>query len=300
MLRLLPIFALLAFAVPVRAVGDSGHIVYAKATIVADLADADADGLADVTERQLGTDPANADTDGDGLTDGDEEILVNTSALVADTDGDGFGDGIEVAAGSGPTAASSFPVTVAGTVSNAVTVLSGPLVCRLVPSDPERYECVTNNAAAGRVNREFVASGDFAPFAFTNAAACNVAFRIEAWADANGNGERDEWEPQGDCEFADGVPASVSDVAVRLTVDAMVGADCLIVFDADDGLGTISPLLCRPGGVCKLPKNTMMPPVGRAHFAGWRCSNGRRYDDEMLVFNLAKPGEVIKMTAIWE
>ena len=47
MLRLLPIFALVAFAVPVRAVGDGGHIVYAKATIVADMTDTDGDGLAD-------------------------------------------------------------------------------------------------------------------------------------------------------------------------------------------------------------------------------------------------------------
>ena len=85
MLRLLSIFALVALVVPVRAVGDSGHIVYAKATIVADLADTDGDGLADATEQQIKTDPANPDTDGDGLTDGDEEILAGSSALVVDT-----------------------------------------------------------------------------------------------------------------------------------------------------------------------------------------------------------------------
>ena len=41
------------------------------------------------------------------------------------------------------------------------------------------------------------------------------------------------------------------------------------------------------------------PPAGK-RFAGWACSNGRRYDDGMLVFNLAQPGETVTMTAIWE
>ena len=41
------------------------------------------------------------------------------------------------------------------------------------------------------------------------------------------------------------------------------------------------------------------PPAGK-RFAGWACSNGRRYDDGMLVFDLAKPGETVTMTAIWE
>jgi hypothetical protein len=40
-------------------------------------ADGDRDGLADNVERQLGTDPANPDTDGDGLLDGWEVYGVN-------------------------------------------------------------------------------------------------------------------------------------------------------------------------------------------------------------------------------
>ena len=40
-------------------------------------ADGDGDGLADNVERQLGTDPANPDTDGDGLLDGWEVYGVN-------------------------------------------------------------------------------------------------------------------------------------------------------------------------------------------------------------------------------
>ena len=52
------------------------------------------------------------------------------------------------------------------------------------------------------------------------------------------------------------------------------------------------------GKVFALPKG-LLPAAGR-RFAGWACSNGRRYDDGMLVFDLAKPGETVTMTAIWE
>lgn len=33
---------------------------------------------------------------------------------------------------------------------------------------------------------------------------------------------------------------------------------------------------------------------------GWACLNGRRYDDGMLVFNLAPLGETVTMDAVWE
>ena len=41
------------------------------------------------------------DTDGDGLTDG-EEINIGTDPTLADTDGDGVSDGVEVSLGSNP------------------------------------------------------------------------------------------------------------------------------------------------------------------------------------------------------
>ena len=58
--------------------------------------DSDGDGIPDVIELQIGTDPFNPDTDGDGLTDGQEYYEYNTDPLVADTDGDGLSDGDEV------------------------------------------------------------------------------------------------------------------------------------------------------------------------------------------------------------
>jgi outer membrane protein OmpA-like peptidoglycan-associated protein/opacity protein-like surface antigen len=74
--------------------------------------DKDMDGLGKCEEEKLGTDPNNPDTDGDGLTDGEEVHGVNvdlkvvgkpvqtklckTDPLNPDTDGDGLKDGEEV------------------------------------------------------------------------------------------------------------------------------------------------------------------------------------------------------------
>lgn len=64
--------------------------------------DEDGDNLTDVEEVLVyGTDPCNADTDGDGLSDS-EEILIGTDPLNADTDGDGLSDGDEVNSGTDP------------------------------------------------------------------------------------------------------------------------------------------------------------------------------------------------------
>jgi hypothetical protein len=58
--------------------------------------DSDGDGLTDGQEIALGTDPLNPDTDGDGLTDGQEVNTYHTDPLNPDTDGDGLTDGQEV------------------------------------------------------------------------------------------------------------------------------------------------------------------------------------------------------------
>ena len=67
------------------------------------LSDTDRDGLLDGEEiNQFNSDPTALDTDQDGLNDGDEIRIYNTSVNNADTDGDGFTDGEEVASGSNP------------------------------------------------------------------------------------------------------------------------------------------------------------------------------------------------------
>jgi alpha-tubulin suppressor-like RCC1 family protein len=65
--------------------------------------DSDGDGLLDVDELIMGTNPLDADTDDDGLIDGQEDSNHNgvvdvweTSPLIIDTDGDGLQDGTEL------------------------------------------------------------------------------------------------------------------------------------------------------------------------------------------------------------
>ncbi len=189
------------------------HVVYAKATIVESV-DSDSDGLADATEAAVGTDPDVADSDGDGLLDGDEEIFLNTSALVVDSDGDGFGDGLEVAAGSDPLSSDIVPVTISGTIVNG-TPLAGAVRANLFATNV--YDFVTNNTAAAQVSRAFSAEACPAAFTFTNATASGTSFRIEAWADVNGNGTQESWEPAGVYE-SDGVSApGVAGVEICLT-----------------------------------------------------------------------------------
>lgn len=57
--------------------------------------DTDGDGVWDLREAMIGTDPTNPDTDGDGLWDG-LECEAGTDPSSRDTDGDGLWDGQEV------------------------------------------------------------------------------------------------------------------------------------------------------------------------------------------------------------
>jgi outer membrane protein OmpA-like peptidoglycan-associated protein len=58
--------------------------------------DNDKDGLIKRVELEIGTDPENPDTDGDGLQDGEEVNTYKTDPLNGDSDADGLKDGEEV------------------------------------------------------------------------------------------------------------------------------------------------------------------------------------------------------------
>ncbi len=64
--------------------------------------DFDNDGLTNAKESQLGTDPTNRDSDLDGLTDGYEVNLYGTDPKKYDTDDDGISDAGEISLGSNP------------------------------------------------------------------------------------------------------------------------------------------------------------------------------------------------------
>jgi large repetitive protein len=69
-------------------------------------ADFDGDGLTNGEENDLGTDPSDADSDDDGLDDG-EEVDLGTDPLAADSDGDGLDDAAELDEGTDPLDADS-------------------------------------------------------------------------------------------------------------------------------------------------------------------------------------------------
>jgi hypothetical protein len=84
--------------------GYTGDVSFCEST------DVDGDGLLDVDEVVLGTDPTTPDTDGDGIDDGDEvaagddatyDVGLDTDATDSDTDGDRLSDG-DAQEGMGP------------------------------------------------------------------------------------------------------------------------------------------------------------------------------------------------------
>ncbi|RLF63300.1 MAG: hypothetical protein DRN30_06785 [Thermoplasmata archaeon] len=64
--------------------------------------DMDNDGLSNLEEYGLNSDPTNSDSDGDGLSDGDEVDIYGSSPTSGDSDGDSLLDGDEVNMGLSP------------------------------------------------------------------------------------------------------------------------------------------------------------------------------------------------------
>jgi hypothetical protein len=96
-------------------------------------ADIDGDGLSNVQETVLGTDPMKADTDGDGLTDAAEVNSHGTNPLLADTDGDGLTDGAEVNTyGTNPKISNKGDMAPSGITDGMVNVADLMMLMRFV------------------------------------------------------------------------------------------------------------------------------------------------------------------------
>jgi hypothetical protein len=111
--------------------------------------DPDHDGLTNLEEYQYGTDPNNPDTDGDGLSDGDEVHVYHTNPLLWDTDGDGISDGVEVRTGSDPLDVHSFNLA-AALSSITVSPASFKLVFNTVTGESSRLLQAVGNVIDGR------------------------------------------------------------------------------------------------------------------------------------------------------
>lgn len=116
-------------------------------------ADADGDGMPLYLEQQAGTSPTNPDTDGDGINDWIEWTQYRTDPTKADTDGDGVSDAVEIAQGSNPLDPLSFfglceDVNRDGFVNVVdVAMVRRKLASSTVPSSYTANRC--NHLAAG-------------------------------------------------------------------------------------------------------------------------------------------------------
>jgi hypothetical protein len=101
--------------------------------------DTDSDGLTDADEAALGTDPNNADSDGDGLPDGREVNDLGTNPLNTDTDSDGLTDGLEIDHSTDPNA----PDTDGDGLGDAFEVNSGFSEATLADTDGDGDDDLT-------------------------------------------------------------------------------------------------------------------------------------------------------------
>lgn len=115
-------------------IGDNWETFYFGSLGVVDPnADEEPDGLTNMEEWQNLTRPMVADTDSDGLEDGEEVDTYSTDPTDNDTDGDGYDDKFEVTNSSDPTDSTSLPPVPYGLIS---VDLQGSNEGAAFPSEP--------------------------------------------------------------------------------------------------------------------------------------------------------------------
>ena len=113
--------------------------------------DPDGDWLSNAQELFLGTHPMRADSDYDGLDDGEELALHQTDPRLWDTDGDGFNDGVEVDQGTDPRDETDLPSS--GGPADGQIILATPVDGQIevtftvtnLPTPPAILDVLENN-----------------------------------------------------------------------------------------------------------------------------------------------------------
>jgi len=207
--------------------GDQAQPLHTLQVTIVDCLDSEPDGLCDSVETNTGTyvdpsdtgtDPNNADTDGDGLNDGDEVNTHGSNPTKADSDDDGYDDPQEIANGTDP----AVPDAPGGTGYDPANDSRTYDIAGSVIYDGSQtgtlYVKVYDDAG---MNNE-IASTQFAtpafpqPYDFTGLEA-KAAYYLLAFIDGAGGstGAADPEEGQGSLEVAIALDMTGSDVTAE-------------------------------------------------------------------------------------
>ena len=158
---------------------------------------------------------------------------------------------------------------------------------KVVKRPPVKVTFNRNGGSGGTTSLEAVEYRESLPAITVPTKSGSVFFGY--WTDASWSGAGVQYYA------ADGSGVRNSDLKSATTLYARWVKTNEVVFLANGGTDDMPALQVKSGVVHKLPPCAFTPPEGKT-FAGWACSNGRRYDDEVLVFDLGG----VTMTAIWK